>query len=352
MDRLVLTPKAEAYFKTQPVETFSSGCALLDCVLGGGYALGRVVNVVGDKSTGKTLLAIEATANFAMRYPHGHIWYNEVESAFDSTYAESMGLPLARTELVLGCTTIEDVFEDLQKRLEGLNKNSRGLYIIDSLDALSDRQEQEKAIGEGTWGLGKAKMMSRMFRQLIQKLSETSVSVMIISQVRDNIGVMFGEKHTRSGGRALDFYASQIIWLAHLKTLVRTVHKVKRPVGIQIRVKCKKNKVGAPFRDCEVPIMFFYGMDDVNAHLTWLEEVDKLNCPWGNTAKQAWQVLTDLPDAEFALARKQLAGDVLVAWAEIEESFAPERIKYETRSRQAEGQCIRAGDLQAPVAVD
>src|ERR1019366_4415396 len=95
-----------------------------------------------------------------------------------------------------------------------------GLYILDSLDALSDRAELERKIDEPSFGAGKAKQMSQLFRRLIRKINKTDVAVIIISQIRDNIGVRFGDKTTRSGGHALDFYASQVLKLAHLKNIV------------------------------------------------------------------------------------------------------------------------------------
>src|SRR3990167_1383032 len=116
----------------------STGCTTLDCVVSGGWPLGRIVNIVGDKSTGKTLLAIEAAANFARQFPKGKIWYRESEAAFDEDYATQLGLPVKQVDFGddgLGTIwdTIEDIFEDLDKQLTRLKKlNVPGLYIIDS----------------------------------------------------------------------------------------------------------------------------------------------------------------------------------------------------------------------------
>ena len=127
-----------------------SGCALLDCVLGGGWALGRVSNVVGDKSVGKTLLAIEACANFARRFPNGSMWYRESEAAFDEKYATRLGLPLGRVDfgpegVGTEWETVEDVIDDLGKKVDRARETGEpGLYIVDTLDALSDRAEQNR----------------------------------------------------------------------------------------------------------------------------------------------------------------------------------------------------------------
>src|SRR5487761_2481019 len=138
----------------------STGCALLDEVLGGGYVLGRVVNLVGDKSTGKTLLAIEASANFLKRYPKGIVRYAEAEAAFDNDYAAALGLPVERVEFADTIFTVEDFFEALEKMLDAL-KDNPCLYILDSLDALSDRAELERDIDAGTYGGNKPKQIGQ-----------------------------------------------------------------------------------------------------------------------------------------------------------------------------------------------
>lgn len=315
-----------AYF-TPPtsVRLFSSGCTLLDCALGGGWPLGRIVNIVGDKSTGKTLLAIEASANFALAFPKGRIYYRETEAAFDESYAASLGLPLDRVDLLRDLETVEDVFEDMDAAIK--RSKRPGLYILDSLDAVSDRAEQARGIDEGTYGGNKPKQMGQLFRRLTQRMSRAKMTFIIVSQTRDNIGVRFGEKHTRTGGRALDFYASQIVWLAHLKQLNRTVKKVQRAVGVQIRAKVKKNKIGVPFCEAEFPILFGYGIDDVAAACDWLAEIGapcKDDRSW-----DGWQkYVRKLPDEDFILVRKWLSEVVKQEWARVAESFAPTRRKY------------------------
>ena len=240
------------YFEpARSVDLVSSGCQLLDCCLGGGWAE-RVVNLVGDKSTGKTLLACELAANYLRKYPKASVWYREVEAAFDEDYVAALGIPVKRFDRREDCLTVEDVFEELQQLIEnGLH----GLYVIDSLDALSDRAETKRDMNDGTYGAEKAKKLSQLFRRLIQGLAKAKIMVMVVSQVRDKIGVRFGDRHTRTGGRALDFYASQVVYLSQIKRLKRSVKGVDRPVGIEVRAQVKKNKVGPPFRECDFPIL-------------------------------------------------------------------------------------------------
>ena len=231
---------------------FSSGCALLDMALGGGYAQGRVINVVGDKSTGKTLLAIEACANFALTFPKGIIRYKEAEAAFDKGYAEILGMPLDRVEFEEDFDTVEEFEKDVKAFCERIKKKRvPGLYIVDSLDALSDKAELGREIDKGSYGTSKARLMSEFFRRNKRTLQHAKVTLMIISQVRDKINATFGRKWTRSGGRAMDFYASQVLYLAEIKKLYKTVRGVKRAHGVVIRAKITKNKVGIPFREVD-----------------------------------------------------------------------------------------------------
>ena len=311
-----------------------SGCTLLDCALGGGYVLGRIVNIVGDKSTSKTGLATEALINFTSHYPNGVAAYRDAEGAFIPEYAEAMGLPLAKVDFgdpEKSITTVEDLERDLTKFVDQQDKAGEpGLYIIDSLDALSDEAELEREIGEATYGGNKAKQLSTMFRKITARIERSKVLFIVISQVRDNIGAMFGEKHKRSGGKALDFYASQIFWLSHMKTLDKTINKVKRPYGIVIKAKVKKNKIGMPMREALFEFHFGFGIDDLGASLNWLKEVGRLDAVELKESglKEYISQLDKLDNIDYRTEQKQVAIAVKGVWKEIEETFLPTRQKY------------------------
>lgn len=314
------------------IQFVHSGCTVLDCALGGGWPLGRMANIVGDKSTAKTALATEALINFRRQYPSGVAAYRETEAAYDRSYAAAMGLPV--DEIDFGdkpLDTVEDFARDMDDFVERQQKqDAPGIYILDSLDSLSDEAEMKRDIGENTYGGSKPKQLGAFFRTRVRKIEASKVLVLIVSQVRDNIGAMFGEKHKRSGGKAMDFYASQVLWLAHIKTLKRTVNKVERPVGVTIRGKVKKNKVALPFRECDFDFMFGYGVEDLTASANWLASVGKLSeIDLKDSELKAYlKEMAGAGDEEYHAEQAKVADAVRKAWQDVEETFMPSRRKY------------------------
>ena len=382
--RRAVAPEAEeaasSYFANvshkEGLEFVSSGCAGIDAMLGGGWVLGRVANIVGDKSAGKTLLAIEACANFHRQYPDGKIRYNEAEAAFDEDYAAALGMPVdvvdfkgqpidpkdeekfAELTAIVADRSADD--RDKDKALNAIKKlKAKGvgqagntvealyadvlwvlesnpgkpiLYIIDSLDALSDEAEQGREIGDGSYGGSKPKKLSEMFRRLVERIEGQRMLFIVISQLRDKLNVTFGEKQTRSGGRALDFYASHIVWLAEIGKIKKTRGGVERIVGVNVKARVKKNKVGLPFRDFQYPILFGYGVDDLTANVEWLFEVKSPCTDELELSKAGYAVrLNNLrnnggqPVREF---RAKLNAVVMKEWQRIEQGFLPQSSKY------------------------
>jgi recombination protein RecA len=335
-ERAKLADSTPYFVSEKPNYSFiSSGCAILDCVLGGGYPLGRITNIVGDKSTSKTGLATEALINFMRQYPDGKATYRDTEAAFDLEYAAAMGLNRAKVDFgdsEQPITTIEAFMREFDTFLaERIKTKTPGMYVIDSLDALSDEDEMERDIGKGTYGVAKAKSLSIFFRTTGYKIEQSKVLLLVISQVRDNIGAMFGEKYKRSGGHALDHHCSQIAWLSHIKTLKKTINKVERPYGIQVRCKLKKNKVGLPLREADFCFRFGFGIEDVEASVNWLQEVDRLkdaNIGKGEV-KEYLKALETMSFAEYEKERATITAVVKKVWPEIETAFLPTRTKYQ-----------------------
>ncbi len=342
--------QASSYFSDVSEKTglqfVRSGSAVMDAILGGGWVLGRVANVVGDRSAGKTLLAIEACANFHAQYPKGLIRYAESESAFDQRYAEALGMPLEAVDFGLAHThgraedsepmrTVEDWYQAMERFLDRCEKAKvPGLFIVDSFDALSDEAEMEREIDKGSFGAGKAKKSGELFRKLVDRINDSQVLLIVVSQIRDKLNVTFGETKTRSGGRALDFYASHIVWLAEVGKITKTIDKVERCVGVKVRARCKKNKVGLPLRDCDYPIIFGYGIDDLTANVEWLLSVGRgdLLKERADMSKEGYKVrlskLRDLGGEPVREMRAILTKLVHEEWQAIEQSFLPRSRKY------------------------
>lgn len=329
--------------REKPVQFFSSGSTLLDLALGGGWALGRIFNIVGDKSTGKTLLAIEAFANFIRKFPNGKMRYAEAEAAFDEAFAATLGFPSTVERPDDMIDTVEDFRDDL-KKFSDKYKAFPTLYILDSLDALTDDAELKKyekglqpkktnAEGEeekvaGSFGVAKPKELSKMFRIMTRDLEDRNHTLGIISQIRDNIGVTFGETKTRSGGHALDFYAAQVLWLAQTGQQTKTIRGEERSTGVNIQGKVKKNKVGMPFRKADFGIIFGYGVDDESSMLKWLTK-QKMEEEVVKETKKRLEAARDKADyATIDVIRQPLIADTTRIWNELEKDFAPTIQKY------------------------
>jgi recombination protein RecA len=303
-----------------------TGSINLNLVLGGrpegGWAQGRIVNIVGDRSSGKTLLAIEACANFASLYDPKRIRYAEAEAAFDEV------VKLGRDIL-----TVEDFYTDLAEFLEEMKGGHEPcLYVLDSLDALSDEAEMKSGFDDPTYGTAKARKMSQLFRRITNAVESSNCTLIIISQVRAKIGVAFGEKTTRSGGKALDFYASQILWLSELGKVTRTLHGEKRVVGLEVRARARKNKVAPPYRETELTILFNYGVDDEQSMLLWLKEHKSFGqiIEWSEAeTKRRLAEARERQDREaLKMINAKLRDAVSAEWLEIEQELKPTIAKY------------------------
>jgi len=326
--------RLEELRKEKSVTFFSSGSTLLDLSLGGGWALGRVFNIVGDRSSGKTLLAIEAFANFAKTFPNGRMRYAEAEAAFDDSFAEVLGFPpsVERPEQMLH--TVEEFSKDLFKFA---NQGGPSLYILDSLDALSDDAEVERFTArmegkeeKGSMGAQKAKEMSEMFRSITAEMAAQDCTLGIVSQIRDRIGISFGETKTRSGGRALDFYASQVLWLVETGKNKKTVRGVERVIGVNINSKVKKCKVGLPFREANYAILFNYGIDNHMSMIEWLSSNKFYETATATAYKKQLAAAREAQDRKALNDLEAiLIEDTTRSWKEIDDKLITKLRKYE-----------------------
>lgn len=285
------------------VEVIPSGSLGLDLALGvGGYPKGRIIEIYGPESSGKTTLAIHAIAEAQKQ--GGLAAIIDAEHAFDRFYAANLGVDVSN----LLISQPDNGEQALEIADQLISSAALDIVVIDSVAALTPKAEIEGEMGDNKVGL-QARLMSQALRKLTSTISKTNTTCIFINQLREKIGVMFGNPETTTGGNALKFYAS-------VRLDIRRVTAIKEGdtvLGNQVRVKVVKNKVAPPFRKAEFEILFGQGISKIGEILDLAVEFDIIK------KSGSWFSYGETRLGQGREATKQLLRDNEELCAEIEE---------------------------------
>jgi recombination protein RecA len=330
-----------------PVEFINSGSTCLNLAgsgkgKNGGWARGRIINFVGDGSSGKTLFALEMAAyvfhkmmgNKSHNFPvvkKIKIIFDNAEGVMDFPIEQMYGKAFVDGVEWQHSKTVEEFGRRFTREAMDHKDGTLLLYIADSLDAMGseaglerfeEAAKKDKA-EDSSYNVEKAKYLSSSFFSNICSIThKKDITLVIISQIREKIGISFGEKYGRAGGKSLDFYTHQICWLSEVERLKKTFRSEERAYGIRVLTKFKRNKVAKPFREAEVIILFDYGVDDIGSSIAYLWGPKVKLLDWNGTEYSRPDLIKYIEQNNL---QDELAAKVEKWWSEIEDNLKPDR---------------------------
>ena len=302
---------------TMNVETVPTGCLSLDLALGvGGVPRGRIIEVYGPESSGKTTVALHMVA--AVQKQGGIAGFIDAEHALDPVYAKNIGVDIDN----LYISQPDNGEQALEITETMVRSGAVDIIIVDSVAALVPKAEIDGDMGDSHVGL-QARLMSQALRKLTAVISKSNCTVIFINQLREKVGVMFGNPETTTGGRALKFYSS-------IRMDVRRIETLKQGgefIGNRVRVKVVKNKVAPPFKEAEFDIMFGQGISREGDILDNAAEIGVVNKSGAWYAYNGEKIGQGRENAKQYLKEHELICEEIEA--KVREHFKPEEKKEE-----------------------
>ena len=261
---------------TDLTEWVSTGSTLLDLAISnrpnGGFPVGRIVELQGMEASRKSLIMAHVLANTQKK--GGLAVYIDTENALSEEFLRAIGVDVTNM-LYVPLETIEDIFEAVENIIETIRKSSKDrlvTIVVDSVSAATTKVEQDADYEKDGWATTKAILMSKAMRKITNIIAKQRVLFLCASQLREKMGVMFGDKYTTSGGKALGFHASCRVRLKGVGKLKSGSGKTEQIIGVQTEAQVIKNRMGPPFKKATFDIYFNSGIDDQNSWLALMKD--------------------------------------------------------------------------------
>jgi recombination protein RecA len=281
------------------VERVSSGSLNLDLAIGGGFPLSRVIELYGPESGGKTTIALLTAREMQKKFPNKYILFDDVEHALDPELVAAYGIDTSRFIHCQGETAEKNL--DLVESF--MRSGTCSLIIVDSVSALCPEFEANADVSQNTIGL-QARLMSKYLRKITPLLQQFDTTIIFLNQLREKVGVMYGNPETTSGGRALAFYSS-------VRVHIRPGEKIPDPkakdqvMGHVVNVRCTKNKTARPHRVASFPLIYAVGVDKIS-------ELADIVCDAGVVQKAGAWIRIMSEDGKTPIVRKVEGKDIPV----------------------------------------